>query len=629
MSMKHNLPFHDSQAPLYRFPAGAQSCGAKVMLRIACAAGDVPTLRLWQGYEKLVEMTQVGRMEDAFLWQAEAEMPNEPGWVWYCFVIQREQQRLFYGNALDGLGGEGQLWPQMPPSFQITVYDAAYRPPCWLRDGVMLQIFPDRFYDGRSGAYFKRRPEIRAHKNWDEQPDYVPEGRSGDNRADDFFGGNLEGIRQKLPFIRDMGFTVIYLNPIFAARSNHRYDTADYTMIDPLLGDEQEFARLCRDAKEMGIRIMIDGVFSHCGEDSRYFDRYGRYGGGAWSDPQSKYRDWFKFEKWPEKYTCWWGVPTLPEIQEDNPEYRNFILNPETGVVPRWLRLGASGWRLDVADELPDSFIRDIRAAARKANPEAAVLGEVWEDVSNKVSYGELRKYALGDELDSAMNYPLREALMGFFMEQISAQDCARRIRSLQENYPPQLFYSLMNLIGSHDRARILTLLAGVEADSVPKDKWPTFCLTDKQLKMAKQKLIALWKTVCCLPGMPCLYYGDDAGMQGMPDPYCRGTYPWGKEDKTLQTAMRECISMRKENEVWTKGDLTIDALQNDVLFILRSLDENSQICLVNRSKYEQNVVLDAQKWGIKCIEGAKTLSSSCFAIQIPGMCTKVLACKR
>ena len=439
--------YHDSRSLDCRAPFGAVRCGDIVRLRVYCqgrprAVNAVITLNN-QPYT--IPLQPDGR--DGY--ELRFAAPATPRLLWYYFAAVMENgQTEYLGNARDGLGGVGETYASAPPSFQLTVYARDYAPPAFLREGVMYQIFPDRFCRSRAPRY--TREDIYLHENWDEAPLALFDPRNGDTHSRDFFGGDLQGIISKLDYLQSLHVTVLYLNPIFLARSNHRYDTGDYTRIDPMLGTQADLTRLCEEAAKRGMRVLLDGVFNHTGDDSLYFNRYGRYDSvGAYQSPDSPYAGWFTFERFPDKYKCWWGVDTLPEVNKDNEDYRRFIL-AEDGVARRWMRAGTAGWRLDVADELPMRFLRDLRTAVRTQDAQAALLGEVWEDASNKVSYGAQRCYCLGDTLDSVMNYPLREAAIGFVTGTLDAYAFCRRVESLRENYPLPFFYSLMNLMGSH-----------------------------------------------------------------------------------------------------------------------------------------------------------------------------------
>jgi len=432
----------------------------------------------------------------------------------------------------------------------------------------MYQIFPDRFH--RSKMPVSERKDRVLHSEWNEPPYITADERSGDNWALDFFGGDLEGIRQKLPYLKELGITVLYLNPIFKARTNHRYDTGDYMTIDPLLGTEKDFKKLCSDAKKLGIHVLLDGVFSHTGEDSLYFNRYNTYPStGAYQSKDSPYFSWYHFRHHPNEYASWWNIPTLPELNKNNESYRRFILGKD-GVARHWVQAGASGWRLDVADELPMSFLRDLRKSVRKQQEDAVLLGEVWEDASNKVAYGQMRSYVLGDTLDSVMNYPLREALINFLTHVIPASQVVRQIRALQENYPVPFFYSLMNLLGSHDRARVHNLLVKQDFSHLPIAQRRGLTMGPAYKKLARQRFIKMLQLVVALPGMPSMYYGDEVGMEGASDPFCRGTFPWGQEEEDTLALVKETFRLRAERPVLRRGFLELSTEGDDTLIIHR-----------------------------------------------------------
>ncbi len=557
---------HDSHNSFYRSPLGALPCGASLRLRITCDFAKSVQLRTWDGQESFHLMT----LESANTYTAEIAAPITPMLWWYDFVIHTDTSILRYGNAYDQLGGEGALYDNTPASFQVTVYDPVFETPSFLHHGIIYQIFPDRFARGSSSPA-PRRTDICLHENWDDTPLLRIDPRSNDNMALDFFGGNLNGIAEKLPYLKDLGVTVLYLNPIFQARSNHKYDTGDYRRIDPMFGTKEDFKALCEKASAMNIRVILDGVFSHTGEDSVYFNKYGTYDSlGAYQSLESPYSSWFTFTGYPEQYKCWWNIPSLPELRKDDPNYRTFLFNPENGIVPMWLESGASGWRLDVADELPMDFLRELRQAVKHAENDAAILGEVWEDASNKISYNVPRSYCLGDTLDSVMNYPLREGIISFLMFKSSAHQLARLIRHQQEVYPTPFLYALMNLIGSHDRARIINVLAGCDWGYLPREERANLILSPEQYHLGAERFLTGMEILCALPGAPTLYYGDEAGLQGTADPYNRGTFPWGREDIKLQSAVRQLFQKRKNSPILQTGFLEATAMDDDTLLIRR-----------------------------------------------------------
>ena len=542
---------HESRNSAFRRPFGAAEVSVPIFLMAECPGAVEMRLRLhtFTGEDRILPMDaeENGRFSVTF------PAPKNPCVLWYSFLAEGEES----------------------PRWQITVYRPA-AVPAWWKDAVVYQIFPDRF--ARESDWQPQEPEKRkgSHRflirDWD-TPVFYP--RAEDNAVSSwpFWGGTLRGIQEKLPYLRSLGVTALYLNPIFEAKSNHRYDTADYTRIDPLLGTEADFVALCAAAEEQGMHIILDGVFNHTGNDSIYFDAYGNYG------TAQQYKSWFRFgEQYRHGYECWWDVPDLPNVEENDPSYREFLCGEE-GIIRRWLRRGASGWRLDVADELPDSLIADIRAAMKTERPDSLLMGEVWEDASNKVSYSQLREYFLGNELDCTMHYPFREIALDFLQGRCHARKACDRLWELKEHYPRENLYAAMNLIGSHDRERTLTLFQG-----------------DKRL--LKQAFFLQF----VLPGVPCIYYGDEAGMTGGPDPYNRGPFPWGREDRELTDYLTELTDLYAAHPVLKDGEYEPVAFGEDVLGCRRWDSRESTVALVNRSDWDIEcfgTIVPAHGWAL------------------------------
>ena len=545
--------YFDSRDPACKSPFGAVPCGTEVSFAVFCTdeenivSGALHVTEEFAGREQTVPLTLSGGA-----WRCVYAAPRRPELAWYRFSLRRRS-------------GETVTLAQR----QLTVYEEYGAAPDWFGRGVSYQIFPDRFCRSRVPDPAGLVGDRTVHENWQDTPEFRPDER-GEIRNRDFFGGDLAGIISKLDYLKSLGVTTLYLNPIFEAASNHRYNTADYMAIDPMLGTAEDFRALCREAHARSMRVLLDGVFNHTGDDSLYFNRYGRYDSvGAYQSPDSPYAGWFTFERFPDKYKCWWGVDTLPEVNKDNEDYCRFIL-AEDGVARRWMRAGTAGWRLDVADELPMRFLRDLRTAVRTQDAQAALLGEVWEDASNKVSYGAQRCYCLGDTLDSVMNYPLREAAIGFVTGTLDAYAFCRRVESLRENYPLPFFYSLMNLMGSHDRARLLNVLAGEAWEGVDPLERGGCRLSDAQRALAIRRLAEMWKLYAALPGMPSVYYGDEAGMEGAADPFCRFPYPWGREDAQVMTITREALALRASRPILRRGALQLHPIDRDTVRIRR-----------------------------------------------------------
>ncbi len=456
---------------------------------------------------------------------------SEPGLYFYYFII---------GGTKAGLGKLRNIeFNEQITYYQLLVYDKNFTTPDWLKGGVMYQIFPDRFYKGRSIAPADGK---WLHQKWNEMPEYRMN-EQGKVLNNDFFGGNFSGIIQKLDYLKDLNVTAIYLNPVFEAYSNHRYDTGDYMKIDPLLGTNEDFDRFIAECDRRNIHVILDGVFNHTGDDSRYFNKYGHYDEvGAYQSKDSKYYAWYNFKNFPDKYECWWGIDVLPSVNESCASYENFITGQE-GVIRHWMRRGVSGFRLDVADELPDQFIEKIRASAKAVRDDAIIIGEVWEDASNKIAYSKRRKYLQGTELDSVMNYPLKDAIIKFLKEEDTTA-FRETICMLRDNYPKSVLDSLMNILGTHDTARILTVLGGISACN--KDEMSQITMPEEVKDRAKCALKIAAVLQFTLFGIPCIYYGDEIGMEGYGDPFCRHTFTWDNMDDDLLAFYRKLGSLRK-----------------------------------------------------------------------------------
>ena len=587
--------YHNSWNLDYRDPFGAAEVGT--ICRLALDVYDAPGVRVFlhvfrDGYgENIIEMWPDEHMKgERMRYSVKLELPDRPDLVWYYFIVEYGTSYIFYGNNHDKVGGEGKEYKINPLPYQITVFKPT-KTPDWYKNSICYQIFPDRFArddDWRTRAenaiaVRNRRigkndnPEIQKQfieEDWN-KPAYYVKDEYGNVSDWPFYCGSLKGIEEKLNYLKSLGVGSIYLNPIFEAVSNHRYDTADYMRVDPILGKENEFRDLCQAAEKLGISIILDGVFSHTGADSLYFDKFGNYNSrGAYQDADSKYRNWYKFDDNEVcGYKSWWGVKDLPEVDEDNAYFCKMITG-ESGVIRKWLRSGARGFRLDVADELPDSFIKNIRNSLKDASEDNVLIGEVWEDASNKVSYDTNRKFLMGEELDATMNYPLRQILLDYINYTITSGDAAGRLMSLKENYPSECFYGALNVIGTHDRSRILTELAGEE---------------DYESACSKVKIMSTLQY--SLPGVPCIYYGDEVGMMGHTDPENRGAFPWdeNRQNKDLAYHYRMLGLIYNQHPALKDGDFELlsgqfSCIPDDVLSFLRYNDDEQILVLANRS---------------------------------------------
>ena len=535
--------FHDTFDLRYRSPGGAVATGTSVRLRLRVtgAKAQSVTLRVDAGdpaaetqTRSFLPLRRAGRY-----WSITLRTPAKPAILSYVFRVRVGKRALWYGDdfgsAEDDVhqGGTGVQSEVDAQGFQLTVYDAHFTTPSWLQGAVVYSIFPDRFRNGdpsndycRPGGTsgcptFYGTIPAALHQTWNE-PVENPQSTGVFNR--DFFGGDLQGIEEKLGYLKALGVDVIWMTPIFKARSNHRYDTDDYHHVDPALGGDAAFAELAAAAKAQGIRLILDGVFNHASSDSLYFDRYHRYASlGACESTDSPWRSWFRFTSnttpcGSNDYLGWSSLDTLPVFEHGNALVRDFFYRGPDSVVRHWSDRGADGWRLDAADQLDHSWWRDFRATVKSYAPDAAIVGEIWPDASD---------YLLGNEFDSVMNYRFRRAVDGFVrttewsdstgtipVRTPTQLDLA--LHAVREDYPPQASASAFNLIDSHDTNRALFVFTEPGDDG---------------LTQARQRLALAALLQFTYVGAPMIYYGDEAAINapglGAADPFNRAPYPW------------------------------------------------------------------------------------------------------
>ncbi len=607
----------DPRCELCKTPFGAVVCGQEVTLTCRPLASEGFTHcalvlhREFAGQSQEIELSPAGSLGDRVCFSTVFPAPEEPELIWYYFRFWRDDNS---GCDLDRTGyrsdGQSLAW-------QLTVYRRS-SVPSWYGDGVVYQIFPDRFRRLRVPDAKGLVGNRWVHENWDEAPVWRPD-PDGEVRNRDFFGGSLEGITDKLDELAALGVTALYMCPIFESASNHRYNTADYTKIDPMLGSEEDFKALCAQAEKRGIRVILDGVFNHTGSQSIYFNADGFYPSvGAAQSQDSPYSDWFSFHPWPYDYDAWWGIRTLPAVREDTASYVDYIIDGENSIIRRWLRAGASGWRLDVADELPDWFIEKARQAVQETRPDGLLIGEVWEDASNKIAYSRRRKYLLGSELHGVMNYPFRTALLTYLKGGDGA-GFRESMEAIRENYPPEAFYANMNFLGTHDTARILTVLGADEPPASKEDR-ATFHLSPVQRErgIALLRLAAL--VLFTFPGVPTVFYGDEAGMEGWEDPFNRGTYPWGHEDTTIRELFATLGGLRKQRVSLRWGGLRWLEAQDRLVAFARETAGERSVTILNAGDSPQAFTLD-WPW-----DSCKDLLSQRDFIPVNGQLTLELA---
>ena len=572
---------YDSKLAIYKTPFGTltpgQSCTLHIHIPAQVGCTHVTCILSHDGgsHAQDVLLKRQRRKGPYEIFSGAFSIPAEGLYFYYFYVHTQTGGFRLFKQGDDTNMEAGDLW-------QISCVPADFHTPQWAKGATFYQIFPDRFHkSGKCDLTGKLEP-YTVHRSWNDEVQWKPNAQ-GMVLNNDFYGGNFRGIAEKLPYIAQLGTTAIYLNPICKAFSSHRYDTADYKTPDPMLGTQEDFAQLCQQAHELGMRVILDGVFSHTGSNSLYFNREGNFDScGAYQSQQSPYASWYTFYQWPDNYHAWWGFDTLPTVNKMDPSFLEYVITGEDSVVAHWLNLGADGFRLDVADELPDEFLQLLRQRVKAINPEALVLGEVWEDASSKIAYDKRRTYFTAGELDSVMNYPFRNAIIQFVRGHDSGAGLKETVMSIAENYPPEVVLCNMNLLGTHDTPRILTALVD-DFDGSREEKARRH-LSRNQLDVAYDRLRTASLLQYTLPGSPSLYYGDEAGMEGYRDPFNRRPYPWGREVPELLSHYQRLGRLRREHEAFRLGDIQFFAAQDKHIGFTRSYEGKTFRVYCNRS---------------------------------------------
>ncbi|MEH0166039.1 alpha-amylase family glycosyl hydrolase [Roseateles microcysteis] len=605
----------DSRSIADKQPFGAVTAGSEVAFSISALPGVeqlelVVAKRRLEGNQEVLEYLPLARLPMSRATEGKRERWTvrhrftEPAIYGYHFEARIAGRAYVYGNNRDkvfwtrekGTMGLG-LTEDKPADdkrirrYRQTVYAADFKVPSWARDIVYYYVFPERFRNGdrsndpQPGRDRYHDKTVELHKNWLDKP-WKPASGDGSDALpnNDFFGGDLAGIIDKLDYIKSLGANAIYMTPVFRAASNHKYDTGDYTQIDPAFGTNADFERLCAEAAKRGIRVIPDTSLNHVGQDSPYFNRFGNFKpGGAFDNgkinPDSPYASWFTFDAKqtaPDKqYKGWVGVLDLPEIDKASPAFRAFAYGNPESVMKQWLDRGAAGWRMDVAPWVPDDFWREWRKAVKNHRPDALTVAETWFDAS---------KYFLGDTFDSTMNYIFRNALLEYAAGG-DAKALYANIELMREAYPPQAFYALMNLLSTHDQARALHHF-GYHNDDDPQ-----------KLKEAKQRLKLAVLFQMSFPGSPTIYYGDEVGLAGGDDPLNRAAYPWadegGKPDEALLADFKRLTAMRNDHAVLRHGSISAPIhLDAHVIALARQDGESWAVTATNNATAARSVRL-------------------------------------
>ncbi|MBE6588737.1 MAG: DUF3459 domain-containing protein [Ruminococcaceae bacterium] len=567
---------------------GAFPCGTVITLRLSvprALGASAVVLRIHRDgaepHDLPLSFLTTDHVRDVYTLRLDTEKMCEKadyGLFYYEYLLVRGWDTLF-SDTVNNVDCE--LSPCQKRKFRLLIYEKDFAAPDWFSGGIMYHVFLDRFFKGEGST--------ALHKDAVIDPDWktgIPQyarapGAPLSNNV--FFGGNLWGVAQKLDYLSSLGVTVLYLSPLFDAYSNHRYDTADYERIDSILGGEEAFDHLIKEAHARGMRVILDGVFNHTGDDSRYFNRRGNYPEkGAYQSKNSPYYSWYTFRSFPNDYECWWNIEIMPRLDHRTLACRRYFTGAN-GIVEAWLKRGADGWRLDVADELSDDFLDELRETVKKTTDgEGLIIGEVWENAADKIAYGKRRRYFSGRQLDSVMNYPFRNAVLAF-LERGDAKAFYDILTELYSSYPVSVSNSLMNLLGTHDTERILTRLGD---STVGKGKLNAELARLRLSKNDRDNAIQRLKLASAIQftvfGVPSVYYGDEAGLEGYHDPFCRMPFPWGEENEELLAHYRALGKMRRAHPALKDGTFRFLSCEEGFIAYERKKGTDRLILLAN-----------------------------------------------
>ncbi|CEN97374.1 alpha-amylase [[Clostridium] sordellii] len=564
---------YDSWMESHKKPFGALEIGEDININIE-AISDVKEIYLiLETNEDIKKEIKMENKSNGIFTIDKYKFEKENIYFYYFKSIEGETLDVkYYGKSYDC--GECVEYHDINyiNKYQITV-SRKTESPKWFKEGILYHIFVDRF--NRTGKINNPKKNSFIYANWEDTPMYI-KNKENEVIRWDFHGGNLKGIISKLNYLKGLGVTVIYLSPIFKSQSNHKYDTGDYKTIDPMFGDEEIFKELIYKASKKGINIILDGVFSHTGDDSIYFNKYGNYDSlGAYQSKNSKFFSWYNFKDYPNEYDCWWGVKSLPNVNEIENSYMDYIIRDKDSVIKKWMNYGVKGWRLDVVDELPSKFLETLKKETLNIDNESVIVGEVWEDASNKISYSERRKYFLGNQLNGVTGYVFKNIVVEFLKGNINSQDVYNRFMTIKENYPKDAFKSNLNLLGTHDTRRILT-----------------------ELNEEKELLKLAVFIQMTFEGVPYVYYGDEAGLIGETDPDNRRTYPWENEDKDILNFYKKIIKERKNNKLLSSGETKFLKLSNqNILGYIRYIKTDKILVLINRSNVKEKIEIEGNEF--------------------------------
>lgn len=534
------------------------------------------------------QMDHIKNEEDYAIFGAVITLKKEAVY-YYCFSFEANRNFRYYKKT----NSTGDTSLCIEECWHLSVgFDA----PEWAKGAVMYHIFVDRYRKGKN-TDIKLMPNRFLHSNWNEDPMLGPNQKGQWNI--DFFGGNLKGIEETLKYIKNLGVTIIYLSPIMRSQSNHRYDTADYEEVDPYAGTNKQLKELCEAAHKKGIKVVLDAVFNHTGNDSKYFNQYGNYDTvGAYQSEESPYYKFYK-RKWHQgkmDFSYWWGVKNLPECDGNSPDWREYIL-AEGGIIDKWFSLDIDGLRLDVADELTDDFIEEIAAAVKRNKPDGFILGEVWKNPMRMN-----RSYiSSGKGMHSIMNYFMIDALIRYYKYSDTCK-LENTLKEIFSEYPLPTIHTMMNFTSTHDISRAIEIFGTNNFTQNGEWAWnlidetaswvENHSMTALEYKYGKMMFKSYAFAIAFLPGILSIFYGDEAGMRGIGNLANRGTYPWGNRDKDLLSFFKKICKARNMQSFLKTADFRIIKIDPYQFVFERYSHEEKIIVFTSRTHHKTEIVL-------------------------------------
>ena len=466
--------------------------------------------------------------------------------------------------------------------------------PPWAKGKIMYHIFVDRF--NKNSSPLPKMKNRTIHNSWDE--DIIFKDENGKWNTD-FYGGNINGIIEKLDYIKSLGVSIIYLSPIFLSQSNHRYDTADYKKIDPYIGTNNDLKYLCDKAHSKDIKIIIDAVFNHTGNDSKYFNEYGNFKElGAFQSEKSKYFPFYRTYKKDGKthFDYWWGLTNLPVCDGNSKEWQNYIYG-ENGIIDLWFSYGIDGLRLDVADELTDEFIEGIRKAVKRNKEDGFILGEVWKNPMHMN-----RDYLIsGKGMDTVMNYQLVDALIRYYKYK-DTKTLKKVINEILNEYPKDTINSLMNFTSTHDITRAINIFGTDEFQKEKEWAWDlknenrdyqkNYKMTEEQYNLGKKIYLSYIYALTFLPGNLSIFYGDEIGMQGLGNLANRRPFAWNNIDNELLQFFKTIGQIRTNEPFLETADLELIDINNEYFVFKRTNQIEEILVYINRSNNKIDIVI-------------------------------------